>query len=486
VSKPERPLIPDRSPLDRFGYELRTWRKRRGLSQERVGALVHVSGALLHRIEIGERRPSLDLATRCDAVLGADGALVRAWEHFSAAAAQDTRTRRVDTDTSASGIDKARDQLATVLPGSEIMIVSMMSLTGECVPVAVDRRAFVAGAMSLPLVGWIGRAVPQTSLPATDGNLSDVLSHMIALRSILVRQDNVLGSGAAAPTVIQTLSILESLSRSAKGSAHDSVRRLQAEYAEFAGWLADELGDRRAGQFWTDRALEWAHEIDDDLLIGYTLVRKAQRALESGDAWAAVSLARAALRRGGLTNRVRAAALQYEALGHASSHEIPEFRVSIDHAHELIDASEPAEPDERATWCTPAYVIMHEAAGWTRLGMYANAVAEYQRGLSDWPGEFRRDEGVYYGRLACAHAQAGNPEEAARIGLTALNVGISTGSARILAELRPLEQTLAKWDTVPNVSRLTASLKRALSPPGERPLAEIDVDPDTSELAIER
>ncbi len=71
--------------MHRFGYELRKWRKARGLSQERAGALVHVSGALLQRIEIGERRPLRDLAIRCDETLNAGGALVEAWDAFSEA-----------------------------------------------------------------------------------------------------------------------------------------------------------------------------------------------------------------------------------------------------------------------------------------------------------------------------------------------------------------------------------------------------------------
>lgn len=464
MSKPERLLTPDRSALDRFGYELRKWRKQRGLSQAEAGKLVHVSGALLHKIEIGERRPSRDLALRCDSALGADGELIRAWEDFDA----DDRSMPVGR-----GDADINTQLAMALPGSEIVIVPMMNLTGEYVPVAIDRRAFVASAASLPLVGWIGRAVPE--LPTMpEGDLSDVLREMVALRAVLVRQDNLIGSGAVVPTIIHQLSILETLSRSARGAARESVRLVQAAYAEFAGWLADELGERRAGQYWTDRALEWAHEIDDDLLIGYTLARKAQRALESGEVGAAVSLARAAQRRGGMTNRVRAAALQYEALGHASAREVSDFRASIERAHELVASSGAVADNEKAAWCTPGYVVMHEAAGWARLDEHARAVAEYERGLINWPIEFRRDEGVYLGRLAYAHARSGNPEQAADVGRKALDMAISTGSARILTELRPLESALTAWQAVPAAVKLAAAIQRALPGSGSESPHELE------------
>jgi transcriptional regulator with XRE-family HTH domain len=461
LSRPERQLSPGRSALDRFGYELRRWRKECGLSQARLGALVHVSGGLVHRIEIGERRPSRDLAGHCDSVLNAGGALVHAWEDF-ADDAQRMREASRDIDNLAVTIDKPPEQ-GIALPGSEMIIVSMMSLAGEGVPVAVNRREFVTGAVSVPIVGWLGRSVPQMSQAMPDGNLDDIVRDMTSLRVILTKQDNVLGPGVAAPTVIHQLSILDALSRNSGGGARESLRRLQAAYAEFAGWLSDELGDRRAGQYWTDRALEWAHETDDELIVGYVLARKAQRAVENGDAAAAISLARAAQRRGALTERVRAAAIQYEALGHASAGESVGFSVSIDRARELIESARPAIDDDLAVWCTPGYLTMHEASGWARLNEPARAVASYQRGLADWPNEFRRDQGVYYGRLACAHAGAGTPEKAADVGRRALDIAVGTGSARILAELKPLQAALTAWRKLPLVKSFTADLGQVLS-----------------------
>ena len=461
MSPPERELSPDRSPLDRFGYELRKWRKTDGLSQARLGALAHVSGHLVHKIEIADRRPSRDFAVRCDEALGARGALIRAWEDF-AADVQRKPDVSGDIDRLSVAIDRTSDQ-GIAVPGSEIITVTVVSLTGESVPVAVDRRAFVAGAASMPIVGWLGRSVPQMPQAMPDGNLDDIVRDMMSLRVVLTKQDNILGPGVAAPTVIHQLSILETLSRSASGSARESLRGLQASYAEFAGWLSDELGDRRAGQFWTDRALEWAHETDDDLIVGYVLARKAQRSAEVGDAAAAISLARAAQRHGALTDRVRAAAAQYEALGHASAGQETEFRASIDRAHGLIASAAPAVADELAIWCTPGYLTMHEASGWAKLGNPIRAIATYKQGLAGWPHEFRRDEGLYYGRLARAYASAENPEEAADTGQRALDIAVGTGSARILAELAPLRSLLANWQELPLVRNFLAGLTQAAS-----------------------
>lgn len=65
------------SPRQVFGAMLRFYRTRARLSQEQLGALVHFSGDLVGKIENGQRSPTEEFTTACDAVpeLGADGAL---------------------------------------------------------------------------------------------------------------------------------------------------------------------------------------------------------------------------------------------------------------------------------------------------------------------------------------------------------------------------------------------------------------------------
>jgi hypothetical protein len=83
VGRPERTLHPERSALDRFGYVLRKWRKRRGLSLARLGIHAHVSGGLIQLIEVAERAATYDLAKRCEEALGAGGEILRAWQDFA-------------------------------------------------------------------------------------------------------------------------------------------------------------------------------------------------------------------------------------------------------------------------------------------------------------------------------------------------------------------------------------------------------------------
>ena len=470
--------MPERSAKDRFGYMLRKWRKARGLSQDRLGAMVHVSGDLLHKIELAHRGASESLAEHCERVLDANGELLSAWHDMDQEAQRrrDTDTSAVGTYTSAVDTNIPRDDPfngSTGLSGrggeEGFIVVQMMSLNGEMVPVAVDRRTFVTSAVALPVVGWLGGGQGIAPIPGrvADGDLRDIARDMVSLRVVLARQDNVLGSAVAAPTVIHQLFVLQRLSAKSKGEARELLMRLQAAYAEFGSWLSDELGDRKIGQYWIDRALEWSHEAADDLAVGYILARKAQRAIEENEPSAAISLARAARRCRDITDRVRAAAWQYEALGHASTGDAAEFNAAIEHAHELTSSLPPANDDDWAAWCTPGYVTMHEAGGWMRLGNPKRAVTAYEHGLKDWPHEFVRDEGVYYGRLAHAQAVAGNADGMQQAGRKALDIAARTGSARILAELRPLPSVLTEWSDSVSVKNFGTDLVHALSARGD-------------------
>ena len=76
-----RELDPTAGPLDFFGAEVRRWRNAAGLSQEQLGQRIGYSGALVGKVETGDRAPSLDFAEGCDRALPtADGLFGRLYE----------------------------------------------------------------------------------------------------------------------------------------------------------------------------------------------------------------------------------------------------------------------------------------------------------------------------------------------------------------------------------------------------------------------
>ncbi|WP_027659644.1 helix-turn-helix domain-containing protein [Salinispora fenicalii] len=67
---------PTRTIVDpRFGAELRQRREARGLTLRQLGVAVSYGKSLLHQLETGRTRPTVDVATRLDDALAAGGAL---------------------------------------------------------------------------------------------------------------------------------------------------------------------------------------------------------------------------------------------------------------------------------------------------------------------------------------------------------------------------------------------------------------------------
>jgi transcriptional regulator with XRE-family HTH domain len=79
MGRPPRPLTPQASAGHRFGAELRRWRLARQLTQRALAQRVWHSQEIVAKVEKGERWPSWDLATRCEAALSAGGQLAALW-----------------------------------------------------------------------------------------------------------------------------------------------------------------------------------------------------------------------------------------------------------------------------------------------------------------------------------------------------------------------------------------------------------------------
>jgi transcriptional regulator with XRE-family HTH domain len=77
-------LDPDRSALDRLGYELRRWRLSRQLSQKELGRRIVFTRVHVSLVETAQERPSRQFVERCDAVLEAGGALLAIYEQVRA------------------------------------------------------------------------------------------------------------------------------------------------------------------------------------------------------------------------------------------------------------------------------------------------------------------------------------------------------------------------------------------------------------------
>jgi len=483
--------------LDRFGFELRHWRKNRGLSQDRLGSLIHVSGDLIQRVEVGERRPSRHLASRCDEALDAGGALLQAWEEF------DAESRRAgeadDTDTSPADTDN-RGSRVTTQPTSGRMVLPAVSLAGEEISVALGGAAGEGGSpdeayaadrviipcriedgriiwVSVPrrtfLLGGIGAAASVISDAPIAGNPSPTklianlrsadgssFERFEAMRKVLRDCDNLFGPAQVMRVVYEQLNIMSHLRKSTRGADYQRLLRMEVQFADLLAWLYQDSGSHRGAQYWLGRALDWSHISGDPGTVAFILARKSQLAGQINDGTEAVDVAEAAMRQVPPNNRSAVIATTYAAHGHALQRDKTSCLRAYDRAHELLADLE----DDPISWygkfLNTAYVQIQRAHSLSVIGDYRPAAKAFQVALNALPDSYYRDRGVYLARKALAHAGGAGADkdnadedaaEAAKAGLEALAIGTETHSGRILAGLSRLDRRLDPWHRLASV-----------------------------------
>jgi tetratricopeptide (TPR) repeat protein len=508
MSRPERTLDPGRSALDRFGYELRRWRKMRGLSQDRLGPLVHVSGDLIQRIEVGARRPSRDLAERCDAALRADGALVLAWDALraelpgSAGSEADADNLTADTDKGLQETAERPMAMRIVMPAVSVdgdgitlvlcgpaegdgsvdepytadrAVIPCRTEDGRIIWVSVPRRGFLlsgvgaaASAISGPTVAQ-GRSAARlvARAGATSGS---PFERFEAMRKVLMDCDNLFGPTQVIKLTREQLAIVGNFRKNAQGKDRGDLLDVEIQFADLLSWLYQDSGDRHNAQYWLGRALDLSHILGDNGTVAFILARKSQLAGQFQDGAEAIEVAEAAMRYNAPNRLSTIIATIYAAHGYALRGEKDASLRAYNRAHELLaDVA-----DERATWygkfLNPAYVEVQRAHSLSVGGDYRQAAGAFQAALDTLSESYFRDRGVYLARKALAHAGAASTREndaeehaivAADSGLEALAIAMETRSGRIDAELTRVDNSLALWHQLPRVSEFRETLNDA-------------------------
>ena len=123
---------------------------------------------------------------------------------------------------------------------------------------------------------------------------------------------------------------------------------------------------RNAATSWPDRAMAWAHEALDHVLVSYLLTRKSHQARDQRDPERVIGLARAAQQvRAPLPPRVRALAAQEEAHGHALAGDEVNCHRKLDEALEVVARShrDGVPAPGRGRYCTEVYIAPQRANG---------------------------------------------------------------------------------------------------------------------------
>ncbi|MFE1036774.1 helix-turn-helix domain-containing protein [Streptomyces sp. NPDC058807] len=467
-------LTPDQSPVHRFGYTLREFREARRYSLRGLAEKAFMSHSKLQKWENGERPPKDRAEVELvDSLLRAGGVLVDLWERINPSVSAPGRVSVSAPHVSEASIGLAIAGAQQAASDHEGTFVPARLRDGSVVFVALDRRDLLRGGVGIGAAAAFGvstpavadaEVVPGLKLPARSAAAYSAtpIEHFKRARRLLIDNDNLLGPSTAIKVVRENIERIKTLRRDTQGVDRQALMELQTQYAEFASWLYQDLGDFDRAEFWLDRAFQWSHTVGDSDLTSYVMARKAQLAGEKRDLVDVVDLAEAAQRMARPRSRLAAVARTYESYGHALRGESSDSERAIDDVRNALDrVSSDATP--WGVWLNEQYVDVHRAQGLEVLGKHTEAAEIFTNAIKTLPEGYHRDRGVYMARAAVAHAGAGAPEEAAAVGLQALTVANDTGSGRIMRELIRLDQALIPWQRQPEVSAFRENFDAVLA-----------------------
>jgi hypothetical protein len=416
-----------------FGDELRRRRVAAGLSLRDLSGLVHYSRGHLSKVETGQAIASIELVRLCDSALGSDGALV-------GLAVSGLGRRQAGRRKKEEGPPVSSD------PGMRRW------------PVPLVREDLMPSGMPVIAI----------AIPSPDRISSSQAESAALTFTVLFSQLRQLGQrvfpAALLPTLIAQTQTLRGLAAAARNPARPVLLGLAARYAEYTGWIAQEMGDDHAALWWTDEAVRMAEAAGQPEMGAYALVRRALVGMYRGDAAETIDLARMAEADPRASERVRGLAALREAQGYALTADGGPCHKALERGREHLAraADDPADMLGTSTVADPAAMV----TGWCLhdLGRPAEAAAVLDREVTRLPGDAHKARTRFAARRALAYAVAGEVDHACQLTSELLADAQNLSSATIRLDLVRLSRALNRWPGHAPVRGLQPDLARALRP----------------------
>lgn len=458
-----------------LGRQLAANRDAAGLKQQELSLKIHYGRSTIANVEVGRQTCSRTFWERCDQALDADGVLLRAFEELKAL----IRERQADVArrTERARIAQFRQLTAPATSAHPLVaagtVMLSIQLEGREVTVSLDRRVLLPAAVGTVLetfgLGQPSDPAHQIAEPppppdrvavTSPAHVEEILAHLRDQWHALVKTDNLLGPRFALAGVLGQIAVVEALQNVLRDDPRLEAVRLGAQYAESAAWLYEDSGKWAKARYWTGRAMEWAYEGGDERMLAWTIFRRSQQAAVTSGAAQVIGFAQAARRNEEqLAKPTRAAIRVQEAFGHALDGDERASQRLLDEAHAW--AASDTVGDARSghgSYCTPGHIEIQRASCWLTTGKPKKAIALYEKGLRTLPVVYQRNRAAALSQLAVAYVADGHPEQAASTAHAALPVARSTGSTRIVEEIKNLSAELVPHRPLPAVAALLEDL----------------------------
>ncbi|OKJ46173.1 hypothetical protein AMK25_06555 [Micromonospora sp. TSRI0369] len=413
-----------------FGPALRERRNAAGLSLTELSQLVHYSKSYLSKIETGLKVPSLDLARRCDAQLGASGALAALAPHTQP---NPSPPPAGTADVWAIGLN----------PDGHSEFSGRHRQGPHTTGVAT-------------VYTW--RLRPTSGPRHTEG---ETLPAFLTIFQESRRLGQTIAPAALIPMLIAQTNALRIMAPQAKSDDRARILTLAARFAEYTGWMAQEAGDDGAAMWWTDHACDLAEAAGYHDLAAYALVRQALITMYRHNAPDTVELSKLAQEQT-QNPRICGLAAQREAQGHAIAGDYDACLRALDRARNLLNV--PGEDDEPIIGTSTIEDPVTLATAWCLhdLGRPEAAVEIFDAAIRRIPAHAHRAKARYTARWALALAATGEAERACLEVEPVLEALARADSATIRVDLRRLAQELARAHHKAAVRELAPRLASAL------------------------
>jgi hypothetical protein len=328
-------------------------------------------------------------------------------------------------------------------PQSEIL---MVELPGGGAPMPLSRRELLA-TLSIGIAGSALHSEFERALDSVPIN-GDTLQLFENAYAGFRTAARTLPPSQLLDGLIGHVAVLDGLRRRASGSDRPRYSHLQARYAETLSWFSEEAGSLSGAMYWIDRASQWGQAANWHAMSAYSFIRRSMVVVRfSGDGLRAVDHARAAFEMPDVSPRMKGLAAKGIAIGYALNGDEPASSRALDDAMRLL--SMPVREDDAVLG--PRSVVNDDLFAIYRatcdicLGRGERVVSVLESHLDSLSASSARWAIITQAKLARAYANAGQPEEAAKLSLAALDDIDRIGSFSARIELKRALPVLRQW-----------------------------------------